>query len=340
MRLRLLAPLTITCLLLSAYLSSSAQDGNVARRRKPSPLKSPGKIDIEKQKVVESALKRLRILRDGWNDVNREFIKPDFVVGSKHASRDYEVQYLEAKSDVAAALEILHKGQLHTAIKQAMELFDDLEEIEKIFDKKSPFTTGVHVSDIFPYLKKYKVPYESGIIKNSYGLTLHQDFVMSYILPLRYARVNRIEVLLGGKVEPIPPSPTYEQMFRVPAARPMLDRASVRQEVLKDIIRRAIEAKLRGDKARISHLLDDLFIFSARQGRQWDKEGFLKTISLDPTVKGFEIEQTELSFRQEAPVITIIVKYESLKGEFKSFSNTFMFVNQNGRWLIARWRSF
>ncbi|PYS46380.1 MAG: hypothetical protein DMF68_19370, partial [Acidobacteria bacterium] len=199
---------------------------------------------------------------------------------------------------------------------------------------------NVRVTDIFPYLKKYNVPYESGVIRESYGLILHQDFVMSYILPLRYARVNRVEVLLGGKAKPIPPPPTYEQMFHVPAMKPPIDRSSISVDSLKGIVRQAIEARVRGKQTLLRDLLDDQFMFYALQGRQWDRDRFLRSVSPDPMVKGFEIEQAELSFRQEAPVLTIVVKYESLRGEFKSFNNTFTFVNRNGKWLIARWRAF
>jgi hypothetical protein len=81
-------------------------------------------------------------------------------------------------------------------------------------------------------------------------------------------------------------------------------------------------------------------MFYALQGRQWDRERFLRSISPDSMVKGFEIERAELSFRQEAPVITTVIRYESLRGESKSFNNTFTFVNRNGKWLIIRWRAF
>jgi hypothetical protein len=297
-------------------------------------------MSTEVRDVAGRALIHLRLLRDGWNDVNREFIRPNSVVSGKRDYRDYEVQYLEAKSDVAAALGVLPKGELQTAIKQAMELFNDLEEIEEILDKKSPFTTSVRIADVFPYLKRYNVPYEKGIIKTSYGLTLHQDFVMSYILPLRYVRVNRIEVLMGGKAEPIPSPPTFEQMFHVPAIKLPIDRSSINAESLKGIARQAIEARLRGKQSLLSDLLNSRFIFYALQGRQWDKEGFLKTVVLDQTVKGFEIESAELSFRLEAPVITTVIRYESFKGEFKNRKNTFTFVNRNGKWLIMTWRAF
>jgi hypothetical protein len=297
-------------------------------------------VSAEGREAAERALARLRVLRDGWNDVNRQFIKQDFVAAQRLAGREYEVQYLEAKAAVGEALQVLPKGELRTAIEQAMDIFDDLEAITKIFNKTSPFTTNVRVVDIFPYLKKYNVPYESGVTRALSGLTLHQDFVMSYILPLRYARVNRVEVLLGSKAKPIPPPPTYEQMFHVPAMKPPIDRSSVSVESLKGIARQAIEARVRGNQSLMRDLLDDQFMFYALQGRQWDRDRFLRSLSPDPMVKNFEIERAELSFRQEAPVLTTVIKYESLRGEFKSFNNTFTFVNRNGKWLIIRWRAF
>ncbi|HEX8000883.1 MAG TPA: hypothetical protein VF528_21050 [Pyrinomonadaceae bacterium] len=282
----------------------------------------------------------MRVLRDGWNDVNLQFIKQGFTYAERFDPRLYAVQYLEAKAAVGETLRVLPKGELRSAIEQAMDIFDDLEAITEIFRKTSPFTTDVRVTDIFPYLKKYNIPYESGVMRVSYGLILHQDFVMSYILPFRYAKVNRIEVLLGGRAQPIPPPPTYEQMFHVPAMKPPIDRSSVSVDALKGIARQAIEAKVRGNQTLLRDLLDDQFMFYALQGRQWDRERFFRSISPDPMVKNFKIERAELSFRQEAPVLTTVIKYESLRGEFKSFNNTFTFVNRNGKWLIIRWRAF
>lgn len=326
-------------LLPSASKAITAQEaGSVTRRTGTSTASRSA--SAEGREAAERALARLRVLRDGWNDVNRQFIKQDFVAAQRLDGREYAVQYLEAKAAVGDALQVLPKGELRTAIEQAMDIFDDLEEITKIFNKTSPITTSVRVVDIFPYLKKYNVPYESGVSRVISSLTLHQDFVMSYILPLRYARVNRVEVLLGGKAKPIPPPPTYEQMFHVPAIKPTIDRSSINADTLKGIVRQAIEAKVWGNQSLMRDLLDEQFMFYALQGRQWDRDRFLRSISPDSMVKGFEIERAELSFRQEAPVLTTIIRYESLRGEFKSFNNTFTFVNRNGKWLIIRWRAF
>lgn len=322
------------------FLMSPSVTKAQAVHRSKSPLNTTRVLAPENRRVVEQALARLRVLRDGWNDVNRQFIKQSFVAAQRLDSRVYEVQYLEAKAAVSDALYLLPKGELRSAIAQAMDLFDDLEAITKIYDQTTLITTNVRVTDVFPYLKKYNVPYESGVTRGSSSLMLHQDFVLSYILPLRFARVNRIEVLLGGKAQPTPPPPTYEQMFRVPKPPPALDPSSVHVEDLKEVIHQAIQAKLRGDSARVAALLDDSFVLHGIRGLEWDKGRFLKAIALDPTVKSFELAQAELSIRGNSPVVTTKIKYQSFTEDFKSSTNTFTFVNRGGKWLITRWNLF
>jgi len=337
MRRHLLILTIFACSLLSTWTTATAQEVSSPVRRARTTRAAPRPVSAEGREAAERALARLRSLRDGWNDVNRQFIKQGFVAAQRFDSRVYEVQYLEAKTAVGDALQHLPKGELRAAIEQAIEIFDDLEAITNIFRKNSPFTTNVRVTDIFPYLKKYNVPYESGVTRTSYSLTLHQDFVMSYILPLRYARVNRVEVLLGGKSRPVPPPPTYEQMFRVP---PPPVRPNVDVEELKRIARQAVEERLRGNRTGMNALLDDSFVFYRFERTELNKGQYLSQLVADPMVKGFEFEQADLSFRQAVPVLITKIRYESVRGEFRSFKNTFTFVNHNGTWLIATWKSF
>lgn len=317
----------------------------LAQSQKKRPIKqragdtavSPSQMNVETQEAAAQVLARLRVLRDGWNDVNREFITANFVFGGMIDPQAYAIQYLEAKMAVDNTLRVLPKGELHTAIEQAMEIFNDLAEIVQIFDKHSLFTTDVRITNIFSYLKKYNVPYESGVTRVSYGLTLHQDFVLSYILPIRHARVNRVEALLGGKVKPIPPPPTYEKMHRV---RPLPAPPSVSAEDLKEVVHRVLEAKLRGNREQMAAVLDNGFMFYGREGREWTREMYLQKMAPDPTVKGFNIEQVELKIWNYRPRLSTTIRYESFMGKFKSFKNNFHFVNRDGKWLIESWSSF
>jgi hypothetical protein len=320
-------------LCLCLCLTATAQ----ARRHATNPANNTSGVNAAGRQAATQALARLQALRDGWNDVNRAYIVRNFEMGQKLNPSAYELQYLETKVTVAEALDKLPKTELRTAILQAMELFDDLEDLEKIFEKKSPLATTIYISDVFYYLKKYHVPYEEGMEQGIFGFKLHKDFVLSYVLPQRYALVNRVEVLLGGKPAPVPPPPTYEQMFSVPKQKPPLDRASVKAGELKEIARQALEARLHGDRTQMSALLDDQFSFYGPEGQHLDKQMYLQKMRADPAVKAFEIERAELSFWDDTPVLATTVMYESFLGQFKSFKNTFHFVNRGGRWLIAAW---
>lgn len=330
--------LAAVCLLLSAGVTVAAQDTGT-RARRGAPSASPKSIGTEGREAAARALMRLRALRDGWNDVNRAFISRDRELGRKINAATYELQYMEAREDVARARAVLPGSELSTALAQAMGVFDDLEELWRIFDKRSPVTTLVGVADVFPYLKKYRVPYEEGMEPGATGYRLHKDFVLSYVLPRRYALVNRVEVLLGGESKPVPPPPTYEQMYRVPNPVPPLDRSRVKLDELKGIARRALEARRRGDRAAMSALLDDRFQFNGRGGRLWDKGTYLGKMEIDPTVKSFEIERAELRFSEDEPILAVLVNYELYLGGSRGFKNTFHFVDRGGRWLIRAWMS-
>jgi len=292
-------------------------------------------LNADQRRVAEEALARLRVLRAGWRDVNRQYIDSHFAYAQRYNRRVYAVQYLEARSAVHDALVVLPGIELRAAIQEAMDVFEDLEAITEVFRTNSPFTTNVRVTDIFPYLKKYKVPYENGILPGGPSQMLHQDFVMSYVLPWRYARVNRVEVLLGGKVEPTPPPPTHEQMFGV-LKEPTVPK--VTSDELKELARQALEARLQGNRARMEPLLDYTFLAYGREGAEWNKDLYLEKMAPDQTVKSFEILRAELTVWNYRPSLTFEVKYESHLGSFKSAKYTLNFVERNGQWLIASWR--
>lgn len=319
---------------------SSLYGRQTQHSQRPSPRAPLVKVPRERRDAAERALVHLRVLRNGWKDVNRQYIRPNFTAGTKLDPRAYEVQYLEAKTEVDEVLRMLPAGELRTAIGRAMELFDDLEGVTSIFTKKSPLNTSVRVADIFLYLKKYDVPYETSVARASGGLIIHQDFVMSYILPLRHTRINQIEVLLGGTTTPPPPPPTFEQMFGVPEKKGTDADTVVDADEFKDMIHRAITARLRGDRTQMAILLDDSFVGTGRGSRRWDKVQYLRAMSVDPTVKGFTIKLGELRARNGTPMLSISVNYESLTGELKSYENTFTFVRRGGTWLISAWRFF
>jgi hypothetical protein len=152
---------------------------------------------------------------------------------------------------------------------------------------------------------------------------------------LRYTLVNRVEVLLGGKFEPVPSPPTYEQMFGLPR-EPTIPKVTA--EELKEVASQAIDARLHGNRERMEPLLDANFLAYGPAGAIWDKDLYLKKMAPDGTVKGFEIDQMELKLWNYRPSLSVAVKYESRFGRFKTARYTLTFVGRNGKWLIASWR--
>lgn len=273
--------------------------------------------------------------------MNRYYIQRNFVMARKKNPDDYEVQYLEAKTFVNEVSQTLPNGELRTAIIQAMGIFNDLEAIEYIFDLGNgglnTLSTMVDVTEIYPYLKKYDVPYRSGRNGERLAHRLHKDYVMSYILPIRYTRVNRIEVLLGGKAEPVPPPPSYNQMMRI-STPPEIVRPNVNVEELKNIVGQAIKARVFNERERMRDLLADDFVYGFYQGRK-SKTFFLNGMTGDQSVRGFEITYAELSFKGAVPALATKVRYQSLVGEkFKSYNYVFTFVKQRDKWLIQTWK--
>jgi hypothetical protein len=98
-------------LLPPASKAITAQEAGSVTRRTRTSIASRS-VSAEGRVAAERALARLRVLRDGWNDVNRQFIKQDFVAAQRLAGREYEVQYLEAKAAVGDALQVLPKGEV------------------------------------------------------------------------------------------------------------------------------------------------------------------------------------------------------------------------------------
>src|SRR2546421_3345936 len=126
-----------------------------AGTRPPAPGRTLSQRDAA---LAQNALAKLRVLRDGWRDVDPELIWRNNVMGGK-IDRDYELHLLEAKDAVGEALSALPDGPLKEAIRSAMDMFLDLEEIHRIFNKGlAGITTSAKVSDIYPYVKSIRSP--------------------------------------------------------------------------------------------------------------------------------------------------------------------------------------
>lgn len=341
----------LLCVALSlSAVSVFAQRRSKTRAQTPAPKRS---LSERERALAQNALSKLRILRDGWRDVDPELVWRNAVMGGK-TDREYELHLLEAKDAVNEALMGLPDGALKEAIRSAMDVFLDLEEIYRIFNKGlASITTVTKVTDIYPYVKKYSVPYQ--------GNDIHKDKVYMVLLPIRRERINRIISMLGGTPEAAPvdekmvelkfwnsianstnPADFEAYLAKYPNGRNVgrakaltTEGRRIHQE-LADIARQVIEAGRRGDKATLDAWLADDYV-GRRDWHTYTKARTLFETKVDMSVRSYEIEKTDLGFKGENALLTATVKYESYDSRTARYANQFTFTRRQGQWKIIAW---
>jgi hypothetical protein len=150
--------------------------------------------------LPKAPLETLRRLRDGWKEVAPELLLEgwDSIGDPKKNRYEYERGLREARGDVNLALKQMPASELKDAIRQAMTLYLDLEDIYEILERERAFDSLVRSSAISNYLRKYSVPAALE--------TVRHDMVFAVLLPLGRERINQIIKLLGGQ----PEAPDYE----------------------------------------------------------------------------------------------------------------------------------
>ena len=334
---------------------------------------SSGKPVSHSRNETERALQvlaRLRALRDCWAD-------PYMIITGDDSRFENDSLYLRCGSEYALRLAELQDSIEHTlrSIKNptmsreaiaAMKVFNDLDTLHNLFNSRGNFMRrDVLVSDIYPIVRRYNVPYQGNRISK---VALYQA-----IVPSRRSHIDKFATLITGARPDSNPtlSPTeiaaavdeldwsvvtrqgqgHEWYLRrhpqglhaKEALRIIQQHGTVQLETasqfatLKEDLSRTthelINAYVRGDKVA----LDRLFAsnFPSRQLH-------IERLRAQPKVVSFEINNLEVqpvSVNNKIYRVEVDVQYRSSMGQQREYHNTILYQRIEGSWRTIDWRS-
>jgi S1-C subfamily serine protease len=192
--------------------SSEATDPPEAKPADPdAPIPAKRAFSGVDLALARKAVDSLRKLRDGW------YVVPELQAARfsntsewKKDGRNYELYLLEARDAVNNALQIIQDNVFKEELRLAMAVYLDSENIygKWIKDDRKKYLT---VSQIYPYVKKYSLTYQTNQIDT--------DAVFRIILPIGRKRINRLLSMLGETPDPIPdPAQVIEDKWWIRAA--------------------------------------------------------------------------------------------------------------------------
>src|SRR5262245_15121466 len=322
----------------------------------PNPS-SPSKRALSGQElaVARKATDSLRRLRDGWFNADPELVLDGgaIIPEWKLDKRNYELFMLEAQDAVNSALKTVSDNVVREGLRSAMEIYLDLEEIHKTFARYSIIGDFAKVSDVYPYVKKYSLPYKTNQI--------HIGIVCAVLLPIGRERINHLISMLGGRPEPSPVNASHVELkfwrqvrrsgkpedyesylakypegeFADEARTKTNEGEKIRQE-LAAIADRIIVAARKGDEATLDLLLDDECV-ERGGGKLRTKAQTLAVTSVDVMVKSYRIGAKDLEFRKGEPVLSCSVLYEGIDRSVSNYMNVFRFIRKQNQWKVIRW---
>jgi serine protease Do len=142
----------------------------------------------------------------------------------------------------------------------------------------------------------------------------------------------------------------YPQGIFSNSARAYTSEGKITHRELDAIASQYVNAILKGDAAALHRLLADKYVAIA-EGKAVTKPQAMANIQPDQRVKTFQIERTELNFRDGDPILTFSVKYAGLPHPLGSvlptlgdgaatakYLNSMRFENLRGQWKIVELR--
>jgi hypothetical protein len=173
-----------------------------------SAMKTPASRGITEDQASLQMLERLRAFRDCWSD-------PYMIIAGDdpRAENDalflrcgdqYSLRWAELQEATAQALGSVKDRAISRQINAAIATFTDLESLHHLFNSRAYFMTrDVRVSDIFPIVRKYNIPYKENRISK---VTVYQA-----MMPLRRTHIDELAKLLDNAPRDTNPTLTPAQ---------------------------------------------------------------------------------------------------------------------------------
>jgi len=369
---RLTFALVIACVLFAADASPiTGQSISKLGHANSSAKKAVTSHSSSGAEAALEVLARLRTFRDCWSDPYMVISgdDPRFENDSLYlrCGDQYALRWAELQDAAAHAMRSVNDPILNRRINKAMQTFNDLDRLQRIFNSRPYFITrDVRVVDIFPIVRKYDIPYkESRISKVA---------VYQVMMPLRRTHIDELARLIGNAPPDTNPTLTREQAanaaddldwsivtrhhqgyewylrrhpqgLHVAEARDLISRqGEIRQQQeaqltktrdeLASVTQDVIEAYVRGDKAMLERLLAVNFPSRAL---------YLARLKAQPNVLSFEIKNFDIRPSPTNPEgyrAKMDVQYRSfLNQPSREFHNTITYQKSNGSWQIIDWHS-
>jgi S1-C subfamily serine protease len=308
--------------------------------------------------IAGKAVESLRRLRDGWSNTDLELVLDGGVLGGdwKKDRQNYELYLLEAQDAVKSALQTMRDNIFKGALSSAMDVYLDLEVIYKKFRS---FDSYARVSDIYPYVKKYSLPYQTNQIR--------AGAVYATLLPLGRERINRLISMLGGKPESAPvnesdlelkfwrrvvrsnkPEDYEAYLAKYPdgkfehKARAKTNEGERIKRELAEVADRIIGAFRKGDTATLNMLLDDEYSEKSNEYpyKVSNKTQTLANIRVDATTKSHRLEEIELAYMRGETVLYCLAVYEMSDQNASRYRNAFTFIKRQDQWKVISWSRY
>jgi hypothetical protein len=348
-----------------AQSSNRARAGNVSASSQQQPVLSRSDISA----AVE-VLTRLRSLRDCWSD-------PYMVVSSddprfendslyQRCGRNYQLRLVEAREAVGRTLTTIRNLNLRHEVSTAMSVFNDLDDLYRLFERRDYFfMSTVRVSDIYPIVRKYNIPYQEDSIS--------KVAVYRAVIPHRRIHIDRLAALIPDTPRDNNPTLTPEQAVaanddlawsiieqkgegydwylrhypqgrHASEARRMLDQlnttrseqnahlTAIRDE-LNVIVKNTIKAYISGDRAAFERLLAPEFP---------NRTDYISRLRPQPEVISFEIRGLTIQPLSQRPahyLALLSVLYNGTGGRQRVYDNRITYSKSDGHWHIIKWQS-